>query len=84
MAVQSADNSISVFPAVPSEWKTFAFYNVPAEAGVRVSGSMRDGRVQWASYSKDDKELLRLHRKARVTIQAADSKIKLTAATPES
>jgi hypothetical protein len=84
MAVQSADNSISVFPAVPSEWKTFAFYNVPAEAGVRVSGSMKDGRVQWASYSKDGKELLRLHRKARVTIQAADSKIKLTAATPES
>ena len=45
---------------------------------------MRDGRVQWASYSKDGKELLRLHRKARVTIQAADSKLKLTAATPES
>ena len=30
---------------------------------------MRDGRVQWVSYSKYDKELLRQNRKAVVKVQ---------------
>lgn len=78
MAVQSVDGGISVFPAVPADWKDFAFYNVPAEAGIRVSGSMKGGQVQWISHSKDDKELLRLDRKARVTIQTEGARLKLT------
>ncbi|MEI7901402.1 MAG: hypothetical protein WCK89_14225 [bacterium] len=69
MAVQSFDDRIAAFPAVPADWKEFAFYNAPVEAGLRVSGEMKDGKVLWVSYRKDNKELLRLDRKAAVAIR---------------
>ena len=79
MAVQSCDDRISVFPAVPADWQDFAFYNVPAEAGLRVSGEMKDGQVRWVSYRQDDKELLRLDRKAAVIIRRDGHALRLTA-----
>jgi len=79
MAVQSCADRISVFPAVPADWKDFAFNNVPAEAGIRVSGEMKDGKVRWVSYRKDDKELLRLDRKTTVAIRYDGDVIHLTA-----
>ena len=38
-------------------WKDFAFYQVPAESGLRVSGVMRDGKVRWVTYMRDGKVL---------------------------
>ena len=58
MALQSYDDRITPFPAVPGEWKDFAFYDVPAEDGIRVSGELKDGKVRWVSYNKDGRELL--------------------------
>jgi hypothetical protein len=60
MALESCDDRITPFAAIPAEWKDFAFYDVPAEAGIRVSGELKDGKVQWVSYSKDGRELLRI------------------------
>jgi hypothetical protein len=59
MALQSYNDRITPFPAIPAEWKAFAFYDVPAEAGIRVSGELKDGKVYWVSYCKDGRELLR-------------------------
>jgi len=59
MALQSYNDRIIPFPAVPAAWKEFAFYDLPAEAGIRVSGEMKNGQVHWVSYCKDGLELLR-------------------------
>jgi hypothetical protein len=59
MALQSSNDRITPFPAIPAEWKNFAFYDVPAEAGIRVSGELKDGKARWVSYCKDGGELLR-------------------------
>jgi hypothetical protein len=59
MALQSCNDRITPFPAMPAEWRDFAFYDVPAESGIRVSGELKDGKAQWVSYCKDSKELLR-------------------------
>jgi hypothetical protein len=53
MAVQSVDARLETFCAVPSAWRDFAFYQVPAESGLRVSGLMRDGAVRWVTYARD-------------------------------
>lgn len=78
MAVQSCDDRISAFPAVPVEWKDFAFYNVPAEDGIRVSGEMKDGKVKWVSYHKGNRELLRQKQNTPVRIQHEGKAIRLT------
>ncbi len=59
MLMQSCKGVIKPFPAVPAAWKDAAFYNLSAESGIRVSGKMQNGKVQWVSYSKDGKELYR-------------------------
>ena len=59
MALQSCNDRITPFPAIPAGWKDFAFYDVPAEAGIRVSGELKDGKVHWVSYCRDGRELLR-------------------------
>jgi hypothetical protein len=69
MALQSYGDRIIPFPAVPNAWKNFAFYNLPAEAGIRVSGEMKDGHVRWVSYCKGDRELLRKNDGSPVTIR---------------
>lgn len=78
MAVQSAEDRISVFPAVPAEWKDFAFYNVPAEDGIRVSGEMKEGKFAWVSYHKDGKELLRQKKNSPVRIRHKGKAIRLS------
>ncbi len=59
MALQSYSDHIIPLPAIPAEWREFAFYDLQAEAGFRVSGEMKDGQVRWVSYCNGDKELLR-------------------------
>ena len=69
MLMQSTKGEIKPFPAVPSEWKDVAFYNLPAENGVKVSGSMTNGKVDWVSYSRDGKEFKRTTDKSTVKIK---------------
>ena len=57
MAVRSADDQLETFGAVPAAWKDFAFYQVPAESDLRVSGVMRDGKVRWVRYMRGGKVL---------------------------
>lgn len=45
MMLQSYDNKILFFPAMPSSWNNVSFYDLPAEGGFTVSGIYR---------SKDD------------------------------
>ena len=68
MLVQSTQTSIEVFPALPDSWKDVAFYDVPATAGIRVSGEMKDGVVKWVTFTKDGKELFRTKEKFKVKI----------------
>ena len=69
MAVQSVNSRIQTFGGVPSAWKDFAFYQVPAESGLRVSGLMRDGEVRWVSYTRDGKLLRQSNRRESLLIQ---------------
>ncbi len=51
MLMQSCNGKIIPFPAVPSSWKNVAFYNLPAENGLKVSGKMENGKVKWVNYN---------------------------------
>ncbi len=77
MAVQSYDHRISICPAVPTAWKEFAFYNVPAEDGIRVSGEMIDGKIAYVDFQKDGRSLLRLNEKRTVRILRKSDSLKL-------
>ena len=57
MAVRSVESRVETFGAVPAAWRDFAFYQVPAESGLRVSGVMRDGKVRWVTHMRDGKVL---------------------------
>jgi len=52
MLMQTTKGKIKTFPAVPSSWKNVAFYNLPAENGIRVSGVMKNGKVVWIKKRK--------------------------------
>jgi len=58
--LQSYDHKIMPFPAVPTEWKkNIAFHNLPAEEGIKVSGRMKNGRIDWITCNKNSQQLLR-------------------------
>jgi hypothetical protein len=59
MLVQSYDDVIRLFPALPTQWKDIAFYGIRAEKGISVSASMKNGRIEWISFSRNGSELLR-------------------------
>jgi hypothetical protein len=59
MCLQSYNNIIQVFPAIPDQWKDIEFYNLPAVNNIRVSGVMKNGKVESISYIKDGIELLK-------------------------
>jgi len=69
MVVQSYDKEIKVFPAMPDEFKDVEFYNIPAESGIRVSGKMTDGKINWIKYSQNGKELLNTVNSNKVKIK---------------
>jgi hypothetical protein len=69
MAVQSVNSRVQVFGGVPPAWKDFAFYQVPAESGLRVSGVMRDGEVRWVGYTRDGKLLRQSNRRESLVIE---------------
>ncbi len=57
MLLQSYDNQIIPFAAIPEKWKDVEFYDLPASKGIRVSGKMENGDVKWVKYTKNGKEL---------------------------
>lgn len=59
MLVQSVDGEIRPIPAVPSAWRDIDFANIPAESGILVSGSIRDGVLQWISCTHRGREIYR-------------------------
>ena len=77
MVVQSYDDRISIFPAVPEDWKNVSFYNVPVEGGIRVSGEMKDGNLRWVSCSKDGEELYRSTDAVHLKINRDGKKVSL-------
>jgi len=82
MAVQSADDRLDAFCAVPSAWKEFAFYQVPAESGIRVSGAMHDGAVQWLTYAHDGKLLHQATAREGLRISHSGGSLSLVPAAP--
>ena len=60
MLLQSFNDNISVFPAVPDKWEDIEFYDLPAQGGVRVSAVMHSGKVRGITFKKDGKEILKL------------------------
>ena len=68
MILQTVGDVVSIFPAVPKVWKDIEFYGLPAIYGLRVSGAMKDGKVQWIIFRKDGEELLRLSEKAKIKV----------------
>jgi hypothetical protein len=60
MLVQSHDDIIKVFPALPSTWKDVVFHGIRAQRGISVSASMKDGRVEWISFSRNGIDILRV------------------------
>jgi len=55
MLVQSNSNTIKVFPAMPGTWRDVSFYDLPAAHGIKVSGRMGRGEVEWIRFFKDGK-----------------------------
>jgi len=77
MAVHSADGRIEAFPAAPSAWRDFAFYQVPAEAGIRVSGVMRGGTVESVRYHRDGHLLHESTGREALRIETKEGVVKL-------
>ncbi|WP_269523718.1 hypothetical protein [Coraliomargarita parva] len=72
MLLQSYDNVIHPFPAVPEEWKDLSFKKLPADGGILVSGEMRDGRVTKVRYEKNGQLLLETSDAQPVEIRIVD------------
>ncbi len=77
MMLQSYDDTIYPFPAIPTEWKDVSFKNLRAERGIMVSGEMEKSRIVYVSFSKDGKELLRLNEARPVKIVVSGDNVKL-------
>jgi hypothetical protein len=72
MVLQSTDSDIKVFPAVPEAFADIAFYDLPATNGIRVSGEMKNGEIQYVRFKKDGKLLLETSGKAPVRFTISD------------
>jgi hypothetical protein len=75
MVLQSTGNEIKVFPAVPKAFADIAFYNLPATNGIRVSGEMKNGQVQYVRFKKDGKIVLETTGKAPVSVTLVNGKL---------
>lgn len=80
MLLQSYNDTIHVFPALPDEWKDIEFYDLPAQGGVKVSGIMRSGKVSRISFKQDGKEVLKLDRSVSVRINPGNNALEIVEA----
>ncbi|MDR0830481.1 MAG: hypothetical protein LBN95_10295, partial [Prevotellaceae bacterium] len=69
MVLQSVDNEIKVFPAVPKVFADIEFYNLPATGGIKVSGVMKGGKTQNVRFEKEGKTLLEVKDKDAVSVR---------------
>jgi hypothetical protein len=49
MLLQSGDDYIRIFPAVPAEWKDAVFHDLRTEGAFLVSAARRGGKTRWVS-----------------------------------
>ena len=49
MLIQSWDNNIHIFPAIPDKWQDVTIDNLCAEGAFRVSAGMKNGKLQWVN-----------------------------------
>ena len=75
MLVQSNNNTIKVFPAVPGTWKDVSFYDLPAEHGIKVSGRMSGGEVEWIRLHKDGKVIAASNERSEFEIVVKNNRI---------
>ena len=59
MIVQSYDNIIKVFPALPDHWKNIEFYDLPVQNGIKISGILKDGKSNSIALKKGDKLIIK-------------------------
>jgi len=60
MLVQGWNDTVRVFPAVPSHWRDVGFRDLLAEGGFCVSAIRRDGRTAWVRARATVRRALRL------------------------
>ena len=75
MVLQTVGNEIRVFPAVPKAFSDIEFYNLPAANGIRVSGTMKNGKTQSVKFEKDGKILKEIKNKDKVVVLWKDNKL---------
>ncbi len=75
MLVQSMNDTIKVFPAVPGIWKDISFYDLPAENGIRVSGKMTGGAVEWIKLHKEGKEIAMSREKTNFEVKIKNNRV---------
>lgn len=54
MLVQSYNNTVKVFPAVPDSWENIIFYNIPTESDYKVNGIIENGEIKSVAFHKDN------------------------------
>lgn len=68
MVLQTVDNEIRVFPSVPEEFqKDIQFYNLPSIDGIKVSGVMKNNKIQNVKFEKNGKIIKELKNKNKLT-----------------
>ena len=60
MLLQSHTHAITIFPAIPSEWKDVSFSNLRAEGAFLVSATLQDGKLKTASITSEKGGVLRV------------------------
>lgn len=76
MLVQSYNDTIRVFPAVPADWGDIEFYGLPAEGGIKVSGKMKNGEVSWIQLTLNNENLIHAKEKSDFVIIREKGKIR--------
>ena len=68
MLLQSYNDTIRIFPALPEEWEDIEFFDLPAQGGLKVSGVVRSGKVKRIAIMKDEEVIIRMNRLAPISI----------------
>ncbi|HEX8549366.1 MAG TPA: hypothetical protein VF691_20565 [Cytophagaceae bacterium] len=55
MMLQSYNDTIYPFPAIPKAWNNVAFHDLPACHNIKVSGEIKGGKVKWIEYVSNGK-----------------------------
>jgi len=75
MMMQSYDNRIRLFPAMPDSIQNAAFFDMQAEHGIRVSAELKNGSLAWAEFKKDDRVLLRTSTASAAVVETSGGSV---------